>query len=134
MEMTGPADEGVTVRVCIQRGAIVLRGSSTESHPSRASNDFSVLLNYTGGRVTPGRDCLTYHASSQSRIIDVMMDDNSQCGTNPGRRRRRQSEEEETVTIYITIEGVSNTESHFSVNSSFGEAFGLYQANPIDYV
>ena len=73
------------------------------------------------GEVTPS-DCLVTHATIEDVMASSM--NCTQCRTNSQGRKRRQSEEEETVTIYIAIEGVSDTESQFSVNSSFGEAFG----------
>ena len=96
-------------------------GSYTVSNPNFAINDFSAVLNAGDGEVAPS-DCLVTHADIQDVLASSM--DCSQCRTNSQGRKRRQSEEEETVTIYIAIEGVSDTESQFSVNSSFGDAFG----------
>ena len=123
LQFTGPR-EGVAVRVCIDQGAIVVYGSYTSTNPSSALHDFSTILRAGGGEVSPS-SCLVSHAT----IDDIMRSprDCSQCGPDNlfERRKRRQSDdEEEMVTIYITIEGVSNNESHFSVNSSFGDLFG----------
>ena len=120
-QATGTADEGVTVRICIDRGVIVVYGSYTVPNPNSAINDFSAVLIAGDGEVTPS-DCLVTHADIQDVMASSM--DCSLCGSNFQGRKKRQSEEEETVTIYIAIEGVSDTESQFSVNSSFGEAFG----------
>ena len=123
LQFTGPRDEGVTVKICIDQGAIVVYGSYTSSNPSSALHDFSTILRAGGGEVSPS-NCLVSHAT----IDDIMRSprDCSQCGPDNlfERRKRRQSDEEEMVTIYIAIEGVSDTESQFSVNSSFGDAFG----------
>ena len=98
-------------------------GSYTVPNPNSAINDFSAILNAgdDDGEVTPS-NCFATHTDIPNMMASST--DCSQCRTNSQGRKRRQSEEEETVTIYIAIEGVSDTESHFSVNSSFGEAFG----------
>ena len=121
LKAEGPA-EGLTVRICIERGVIKVYGSYTVKTPNSAINDFSATLFATDGETTPS-NCSATHVDIQDVMASSMHC--SLCGTNSQERKRRQSDdEEETVTIYIAIEGVSDTESHFSVNSSFGEAFG----------
>ena len=119
LRFTGPGDEGVTVKICIDRGVIIVYGSYTVPNPNAALHDFSATLNATGGEVMAS-SCLVSHVNSSD--IARSMRDCSYCRPNTLGRRRRQADEE--VTIYITIEGVSDTESQFTVNSSFGDAFG----------
>ena len=119
--VTGSADEGVTVRICIDQGVIVVYGSYTSPNPSSALHNFSTILRAVDGEVTPS-SCLVNHVTIEDVMASSSMDC-SQCRTNSQGRKRRQSDEE-MVTIYIAIEGVSDMESQFSVNSSFGNVFG----------
>lgn len=101
--------EGLTVRICIQEGAIVVFGSYTVPNPSLVLHDFQTTLNTTGFS-----DCFALRAQTSQSC--------SQRTSNG--RRRRQTEEENMGTLYLTIEGASETESQFSFNSSYGVAFG----------
>lgn len=124
LRFTGPRAEGVTVRICVDQGVIVVYGSYAVPNPSSALHDFSTILRAAGGEVGTS-DCLVSHVT----IDDVMRSnprDCSQCRTSSQGRRKRQTQKEGSteVTIYITIEGVSDTDGQFSVESSFGDAFG----------
>jgi len=127
LRFSGPGNEGVTVRICIDQGVIIVYGSYTVPNPNAALYDFSRILRAAEGEVTPS-NCLISHVN----IEDVARNrrDCSQCGTtntSGGRgRKKRQAGKDEApiVTVFITIEGASDMENHFSVNSSFGTAFG----------
>lgn len=111
--------EGLTVRICIQEGAIVVFGSYTVPNPSSALHDFSTTLNATG--FDDEANCFVYYTTP----ADVMQNSScSLCSSNPQGRRRRQTEN--ALFLYITIEGASDTENQFSFNSSYGAAFGKY--------
>ena len=115
----------VTIRICINRGAIMIYGSYTVSNPNAAFHDFSDFLSASEGEVM-AFNCSVSHIT----INDAMevVDDCNQCNLGLQGRKKRQQEEEEgearMVVVYITIEGVSDTGSQFSVNSSIGSAFG----------
>ena len=113
LQFSGLASEGVTVRVCINQGSIVIYGSYTTRNPSAAFHDFSEVLSAADGEVTPVKCHTTY--------VNVMVggrgDSCSMCKSNTIQRKKRQTDE---VTAYITIEGMSTNESEFSINSSRG--------------
>lgn len=116
LEFSGEGSEGVTVRICISEGVIVIYGSYTIPNPSAALNDFSTVLS----AVMP-TTCFATHAT----LDDISGDDTcSLCAASEPVKKKRQADDEMMVTVYITIEGMSETESQFSVNSSLGEAFG----------
>lgn len=119
LEFSGPGEDGVTVRICIDSGAIVIYGSYTAPNPNSALHDFSAILTASDGEVAPS-SCSVHHVNIDD--IDPNLPDCSQCR----RRKRRQSDSEQAmVRIYISIEGASSkTESLFTVNSSNGNAFG----------
>ena len=118
----GPEEEGVTVRICIDRGAIMVYGSYTVPNPNAAFNDFSDFLSATEGEV------MSFNCSVSHITIDNVMEvvnDCSQCNLGlQGRKKRQEEEEARMVVVYITIEGVSDTGNQFSINSSIGSAFG----------
>jgi hypothetical protein len=116
LQFTAPGDEGVTIRICIDRGAIVVYGSYLHSNPSPAYYDFRAILD-AGGEVMAD-SCYVSHVTSEV----TGNSDRTRC-MNTKRRKKRQSEEE-MVTIYIAIEGLSDGENQFLINSSLGEAFG----------
>ena len=120
--MTIPEVGGVTVRICINRGAIMVYGSYTVPNPNAALHHFSDFLRATRGVVTP------FNCSVSHVTIDDGTDD---CSENQRRKKRQEEEEEEEegeeariVVVHITIEGVSDTENQFSISSSNGSAFG----------
>ena len=129
LEFSGPADEGVTVRICIDNGVVHVYGSYTITNPSAALHDFSEVLAAAEGEVM-ATNCLVTSAT----LDDVSPDEEcSICSDTPNgvnrrrRRRRRQVDNgggEEVVTIYLTIEGASDSQNQFSINSTTGLAFG----------
>ena len=121
LEFSGSGEDGVTVKICINRGAIIIYGSYTTPNPNSALHDFSDILTASDGEVAPS-ECSVHHVDIDD--IDPNLPDCNQCNTP--RRKRRQSDSEETmVRVYISIEGASSkTESLFTVNSSNGNAFG----------
>lgn len=120
LEFSGPAEDGVTVKICIDRGTIVVYGSYTTPNPNSALYDFSDIMTAADGEVAPS-NCSVHYVNIDD--IDPNLPDCNQCNTV--RRKRRQSESEQAmmVRIYISIEGAA-TESLFTVNSSNGNAFG----------
>ncbi len=120
---TAPVDEGVTVKICIDQGAIVVYGSYTVLNPSSALHDFSEILTAAEGEVMPSR-CLVSHITMEDVLRNSR--DCSQCGDIAARRKRQLPDEETMmVTVYIAIEGASDAENQFSINSSIGSAFGM---------
>ena len=125
LEFTGPGSEGLSVRICVDRGVIAVYGSYTSPNPNLALHDFSEVLMAPNGQVTPA-SCLTSYATLDD-VNARRSEDEEACTTClaslPG-RKKRQVNEEGNVVIYITIEGASDTASHFNVNSEIGAAFG----------
>ena len=119
LQVSGSRAEGVTIRICIERGAIIVYGSYTDPNPSAAYYDFSQLLTAAQGEVMAS-SCSTTHVTMDD--VARATEDCDQCRSS--QKKKRQSEEEEDITVYITIEGVSDTENTFSLNSSVGSAFG----------
>lgn len=104
LQFSGPGDEGVTVKICIEKGEIVVYGSYTISSPSKALHDFSKELR-------AGTDkCFTTSATLDD--VDLHKEVTKGQGGN--------------VTVYITIEGLSEKENQFSVNSSVGKFYSSY--------
>ena len=113
LQFSGPASEGVTVRVCINRGTIVIYGSYATRNPSAAFHDFSEVLSAANGEVIP----VMCHTTYVNVTIGGRGDSCSMCESNTIQRKKRQAEE---VAVYITIEGMSTNGSQFSINSSRG--------------
>ena len=124
LQFSGPGVEGVTVRICIDQGVVVVYGSYTISNPSAALHDFSEVLRAAEGEVMPS-SCLITSAT----LEDVNRDGEDVCTLCEDAlgRTKRQDDGNTMVTVYITIEGSSESESQFSVNSSVGMAFGKYK-------
>lgn len=101
LRFTASGDEGVTARICLDQGEIVVHGSSTYSTPNMALNDFSAVI-------TPG-SCRNFFAST--------------AHVN-GARCNQNSQQTNQTTLYLTIQGKSTTQSQYSITSSFGNAFG----------
>ena len=126
LDLSGPGSEGVSVRICVDRGVIVVYGSYTSPNPNLALNDFSAELRAQGdGEITP-TSCLATYATLDD--VQASSEDEEVCSvcrsTLQGRRKRQVEEEEREVVIYITIEGASDETSHFTVDSAIGGAFG----------
>lgn len=100
LRFTGSGNEGVTARICLDQGEIVVLGSSTYSTPSAALHDFRQVI--TAG------DCRNFFAST--------------AHVNSARCNRNSRANE--TTLYLTIQGASTTDSQYSIDSSFGNAFG----------
>ncbi len=124
LRISGPGSEGVSIRICIDRGVIVVYGSYTSPNPNLALHDFSQELSAPDGEVTPA-SCLTSYITLDD--VNARSEDEDVCSvcrsTLPGRRKRQVSEETEVV-VYITIEGVSDTINQFNINTQIGSAFG----------
>ena len=127
LEFSGPADEGVTVRICIEQGVIVVYGSYTIPNPTAALHDFSEILSAADGELTPV-SCFTKSATLDDIMGGSEEEGCTLCDAPLPRRKKRQAEEEEeaTVTVYVTIEGASESENQFSVDSTTGTRFGKY--------
>ena len=93
-------------------------GSYTDPNPSAAYYDFSYLLTAVEGEVTAVRCSTTY--ITRDNVTEATED----CDQCSGREKRQTGEEEDILTVYITIEGASDMENEFSVNSGVGAAFG----------
>lgn len=112
LQFPGPRMEGVTVRICVKVGAVMVYGSYTTPSPSAALNDFSEVLGTE-------KTCLTLHATTSSGSNE------NSCSLCNSRNEWQAGEMTgEMLMMYATIEGISETESRFSVNSSVGNAFG----------
>ena len=101
----------------------MVHGSYTDPNPSAAYYDFSYLLTAAEGEVTAS-SCSTTHVTMDD--VAGTTEECDQCGSS--QEKKRQTEEEEEITVYITIEGVSDMENTFSLNSSVGSAFGEWFA------
>ena len=103
-------------------------GSYTDPNPSAAYYDFSYLLTAAEGEVMAS-SCSTTHVTMDD--VAGTTEECDQCGSS--QEKKRQTEEEEEITVYITIEGVSDMENTFSLNSSVGSAFGEWFALLFNY-
>ena len=119
-----PAEEGITVRICIHEGQIVLYASTSVPNPSAALYDWSTTLRAPQYQHTI--------VCSTTYFDDLDMPNLTPGVVSPGKstsrgKRQASSDEEEssddddaTVTLYISIEGQMNY-NEFSLNSSVGQ-------------
>jgi hypothetical protein len=113
-EFTAPAKVGVTVRICVDEGEVAIHGSSTYSNPNVALHDFGYTL----------------IAGSCRNFFSITVYDSADCSACVVSNKRKSGGnaiEQHVVTLYLTIEGTSATESQYSMNSSIGNAFGEHR-------
>ncbi len=99
-----PAEDGITVRLCIHRGRVVLYASTTVPNPSAALHEWV--------------DIVTAPENQHSIACHTSFYDLNKRDLNQVPRAKRQTEET-TVTLYISIEGQENL-NEFQLNSSYG--------------
>ena len=112
LQFSGSVTEGVSIRICIKEGGIVIYGSYSNPNPGAAFHDFSENLDSTSSQ------CLTSHVD-QSTIS--RSETCSSCEIDNIIRSKRQIEDVEMINVYITIEG-SVDSSRFSVTSEEGRS------------
>ena len=106
LRFIAPVTEGLTFRICIRQGRIVIY-ASTIPNPSSAQYGWR-------GEVTADSTCLT-------TFYDIRGETNTQSVQN-GRRKKRQSLDSsasDTIPFYISLEGLDDV-NVFSFNSSMG--------------
>ena len=103
LQFSASGDDGVTARVCINRGEATVYGSLTVPNPNTALYDFSQVLK---------GNCGNFFGSMQ----DARTAQTERCISN----NAMQSE----AKLYLTIEGMSSTETQYSIESSHGNTFG----------
>ena len=108
LRFIAPVTEGLTFRICIRQGRIVIY-ASTIPNPSSAQYGWR-------GEVTADSTCLT-------TFYDIRGETNTQSVQN-GRRKKRQSLDSSasdtcTIPFYISLEGLDDV-NVFSFNSSMG--------------
>lgn len=94
---------GITIRLCIQEGHVVLYASLTVPNPNRALNDFVL------DAVFDGNECKDVFVDP-----DVMVDSIS----DKERLGKRQTPPERN--LFVSIEGISNS-STFTLNTTMGD-------------
>ena len=104
LQFSASGDDGVTARVCINRGEATVYGSLTVPNPNTALYDFSQVLK---------GNCGNFFGSTQ----DAQTAQTERCISN----NAMQSE----AKLYLTIEGMSSTETQYSIDSSHGNTFGI---------
>ena len=131
---SGPSNEGVTVRICIESGVIVVHGSYSIPNPSAVLSDFSRTLRAAEGEVAAG--CFTSYTTLEdvqgSNEVDGDVSDTCMlCGgdTSPGGERGGGGRgggnaEEMEVVVYMTLVGGAERGSQFSLSTRSGAAFG----------
>jgi len=101
LQFSASSARGVSIRICIEGGGIVIYGSYSNPNPNSALHDFREELSETGSQ------CYTSHINQTTA-----------CEHTNRRRRKRQADDTE-ITVYITITGSMNG-SKFSVESEDG--------------
>ena len=115
-----PAEEGITVRFCVNEGQIVLYASTSVPNPSAALHDWSTTI------IAPQYQHTLVCSTTFFDNLDSpnLTPQNVSPGKSAPVRSRRQVEENSNsttvVTLYIAIEGQENF-NEFSLNSSQGE-------------
>ena len=113
LSLQAPAEEGITVRLCVHRGKIVLYASTTIPNPSAALHDWVDIVT-----APENQHSITCHTS----FYDLNKPDLNQVP-----RGKRQTGET-TVTLYISIEGQESL-NEFQLNSTYG---GVEQENAVN--
>lgn len=107
-----PVSEGITIRLCVREGAIVLYASLDIPNPNEAKHERKAEI--TTSKVL-STDCSTlfFYDNDFGDFI----------------RRRRQETTLKMTIVYVQIEGLGD-HNDFTVNSSYGNVtFGEYQYN-----
>ena len=112
LQFSGSQAAGVSIKICIEEGGIVIYGSYTNPNPGPALHDFMEEL-----RDATGSQCLITHID-QGTIMEPQTC--SSCDYDNRSRKKRQVEDVE-VTVYIAIEG-SVDGSSFTVSNGDGRA------------
>lgn len=98
-------EEGITIRICITAGRLLLYASTTVRNPSEA------LSNWQGAITTVNLTSINCLTSFFHNVHN--------------KRRKRAVTESERGMLYLTIEGVENS-NEFTVNSENGNVtFGM---------
>ena len=96
--------EGLTVKVGIRLGNVLVRGSFSVQNPTELTQDFVVTSN---------GDKIDYFVSpelyEQSTIVNT-----------DGQRRKRQATPTNELTLYLSIVGLDNNNT-FSLNTTIGD-------------
>ena len=105
ISLQAPAEKGITVRLCVHRGRVVLYASKTIPNPSAALHEWV--------------DIVTAPENQHSIMCHTSFYDLNKPDLNAATRGKRQTKET-TVTLYISIEGQENL-NEFQLNSSYVE-------------
>ena len=99
------SDEGITLKVDVTLGQVLVQGSFTIQNPTSLTADFSVTS------TTSGIDYFISPALYQSSIGDLQTS-----------RQRRQTGSTSNITanVYLSLEGLE-TNNTFSLNTTFGD-------------
>lgn len=108
LQFSGSHDEGVSIKICIEVGGVIIYGSYSNPNPGPALHDFMEELSDS-----VDSRCLTTHVDQNTTKEDKTC---TTCGSD---RRKRQVVVNE-ITVYITIEGSVNG-SQFTVISDSGK-------------
>jgi len=111
LKFTSSHNEGVSIKICIQVGQVIIYGSYSIPNPGPALYDFREELN--AGK----SQCLTTHATRNST---AEKDSCLSCGSRRNRGKRLAKNDQ--FTVYVTIEGTANS-SHYTVNSDTSKGF-----------
>ena len=112
LKFTSSHDEGISIKICLQVGRVVIYGSYSVPNPGPALYDFKEELSAGTSQ------CLTTHATRNSSLEK---DDCNLCGAHRSRRGKRLAESDQVI-VYVTIEGTANS-SRYTVNSDTGKSF-----------
>ena len=129
ISLSAPAEEGITIRMCINEGQIIFYASTSIPNPSSASHDWNTTI-----RAPQYQHALVCSTTFFSNLgSQNVMTQNVSPGKSTRRSKRQTAANSDEasnnnsnrVTLYITIEGQENF-NDFSLNSSSGETnFGM---------
>jgi len=108
LKFSGSSSEGVSIKICVEEGGVIVYGSYSNPNPSPALNDFMEEL-----REISLKRCLTAHFSQDS----IGSDDNCNTGSSTSKASGQNKVNE--TSVYVTIEGFMNASS-FTVISDPG--------------
>ena len=96
--------KGLTVKVGITRGNVLVRGSFSVQNPTELTQDFVVMSN---------GDEIDYFVSPE-------LYEQSTTVNTDGQRRKRQATPTNELTLYLSIVGLDNNNT-FSLNTTIGD-------------
>ena len=121
ISFSAPAEEGITVRLCVHEGQIILYASTSVPNPSAALHDWNTTIRAPEYQHTLVCSSTFFNNLGSPNLI-------SENILSRGRRQTGENSND-SVTLYLSVEGLENF-NEFSLNSSQGKFnFGMHMSS-----